>query len=210
MAITSSRSLKVNIADRGLDLPEKAKPAPIGQDFDGKLADAQRQLEFLQSKRQELENQKVVLEELNQRKQDFLHGQLDVSEKLSATVTAIEREVFEMRQEIQDLEQTKDSFASHLKRIEALNPESWPQAKLADKLESALTIVDRAEDEFEQASEYFAGNGRSGVFGNNRNHRGLRSSSSQEFSNQLRSGLAFNLPVIILGTAALLAFLIKY
>lgn len=198
--------MKVNVSNRGLNLPERSTAPPISGDFEGNIADAQRQLEFLQSKRHELEQQKLELEELNERKQDFLNGQLDITEKLSGTLTSIEREVFEMRQEIQDMEQTRDSFAAHLKRIQAINPESWAKAKLREELEKAILTVDRAEDEYEQAAAYFSGARGGGIFGRN---GGRRSHSGQDFGQQLRSGLAFNLPVIILGALALLTYIAK-
>ncbi|MGD1979657.1 MAG: hypothetical protein PVJ98_09700 [Akkermansiaceae bacterium] len=177
-------------------------------DFEGKVADAQSQLEMLHAQRRELERQKLALEELNHRKQEFLNGQLDLTEKFAASITAIERELFESKQELEDLEQTRAAFANHLNRIESLNPEAWPKETLNTELQKALVILDKAEDEYDQAASYFAGTRKSGIFGGNPgNIRGL--SSSSDFQTMLRNGFAFNLPVILLGTLALVIYLIK-
>ncbi len=178
------------------------------EDFEGKLADAQTQLEMLQEQRRKLERQKMALEELNRRKQEFLNGQLELTEKFSTVVTAIERDLFESKQEIDDLEQTREAFVNHLKRIESINPEAWPKESLSRELENALALLDKAEDEYEQATSYFAGTRKGNLFGGTPgNPRGLATTS--DFQTNLRNGFAFNLPVIILGTIALFVYLIK-
>ena len=178
------------------------------EDFEGKLADAQTQLEMLQAQRRELERQKLALEDLNHRKQEFLNGQLDLTEKFSSAVTAIERDLFQSKQEIDDLEQTREAFVNHLNRIENLNPEAWPKDSLSNELQKALTILDKAEDEYEQAASYFANTRKTELFG--ASHAGPRGlGGSSDFQTMLRNGFAFNLPVIILGTIALFLYLIK-
>jgi len=206
MATTLERKQRININNDQLEIPEEV-PA-FTEDFESKLADAQTQLEMLHSQRKNLERQKLALEDLNHRKQEFMNGQLDLTEKLSSAITTIERELFESKQEMEDLEQTKSAFATHLRKIESLNPEAWPKDNLNTELQSALLTLDKAEDEYEQAVSYFTGSKRSGVFGGpSSSVRGSRSDS--EFRATVLNGLAFNLPVIILGSLALLVYLIK-
>lgn len=206
MPETLDRKQHLHLPESQLEISDR-NPA-ITEDFEGQLADAQTQLEMLQAQRRELERQKMALEDLNQRKQEFLNGQLDLTEKFSNAVTSIERELFESKQEIEDLEQTRNAFANHLKRIESLNPEAWPKESLSNELEKALTILDKAEDEFEQAAAYFADTRKNSLFGGpSAGMRGLRASS--DFHTMFRNGFAFNLPVLVLGTLALLVYLIK-
>jgi len=177
-------------------------------DFDGKLEDAQAQLEFLHRQREQLEQQRVALEELNQRKQEFLNGQIDLTERLTNAVNTIDRELFDSKQEIEDMGQAKDSFAKHLKRIDGINPEAWPKESLDEELEGALAILDRADDEYHQAVAHFSGSRRGhGIFGPgaSRSH----AANSTDFSAMMRQGFAFNLPVIVLGFIALIAFVSK-
>ena len=105
--------------------------AAFTEDFEEKLADAQTQLEVLQTQRAELERQKIALEDLNQRKQEFMNGQLDLTERFATSITNIEREIFESKQELDDLDQTRAAFVNHLNRIESLNPEAWPKDALS-------------------------------------------------------------------------------
>lgn len=202
MPVSAKRKQHLNVRDT-----EQNGPA-FTEDFDGKLADAQTQLEMLQAQRHEIERQKVALEDLNQRKQEFLNGQLDLSERFSSAITTIERELYLSKQEIDDLDQTRKAFANHLQRIDNLNPENWPKESVRTELEKALLCLDKAEDEYEQAVAYFAGSRKSSVFGGTASESRLGNADS-DFQTMLRNGLAFNLPLLILGTLALLVYLIK-
>lgn len=206
MPTTVDRKQHIKVRESQLEI--SSERAAITEDFEGKLADAQTQLELLQTQRQELERQKIALEDLNQRKQEFLSGQLDLTEKFSTAVTTIERELFESKQEIDDLDQTRAAFVNHLNRIESLNPEAWPRESLSTELQKALVILDKAEEEFEQAVSYFAGTRKSSVFGGpSGSVRGIHGQT--DFQTMLRNGLAFNLPIIVLGSIALIIYLFK-
>ncbi|MGC6427192.1 MAG: hypothetical protein ACON5H_09385 [Akkermansiaceae bacterium] len=206
MATTTQRKQHLNLVESQMEM---APTAPgISTDFEGKLEDAQQQLEYLHQQREKLERQKIALEELNQRKQDFMHGQVDLTEKLSSAINSMDRELFESKQDIEDMEQARVSFATHLQRIEALNSDSWSKEELRDELEKAISILKRADDEYDQAVSHFSGAHRgSGIFGpsTGRNPR----AAGGDFSTMMRNGLAFNLPVIILGSVALMVYLLR-
>lgn len=206
MATTVDRKQHIKVRETQMEIPSD-RPA-FTEDFEEKLSVAQSQLETLQSQRRELERQKMALEDLNHRKQEFLNGQLDLSEKFSTAVTTIERELFEMKQEIDDLDQTRAAFVNHLNRIESLNPEAWPKDTLSTELQKSLSVLDKAEDEYEQAVSYFTGTRKSSIFGGASKSIGNGAQGS-DFHTMLRNGLAFNLPVIVLGSFALLIYLFK-
>ena len=173
-------------------------------DVDGQLRLAQSQLEELQAQREELERLKQETEQLNHRKRDLISSQVEMSERLSSSITLIEREIFEMRQEIEDLEQCRSCFAGHLSKIEKLNPEGWTREQMAVQLDRALAIIDHAEDEYGQAADHFSRTRSAGIFSGVR-----RVKRKSEFMEQFFRGLAFNLPVIALGGAALIVYLLR-
>ncbi len=203
---TAERKQHIKVDDSQMEI-SSSSPA-ITENFEGKLAEAQNQLEKLQEQRRELEQQKVALQELNERKQEFLNGQLDLTEKFSSAITTIERDLFESKQEMEDLDQTRAAFVKHLQKIEALNPESWSKDSLSDELQRALMILDKADDEYDQAVSYFLGTRKASIFGGSTSSRSL-ASNSNDFHASLRNGFAFNLPLIILGTIALIIYLFK-
>ena len=180
-------------------------------DYDHKLRAAQEELDRIQAQREDLERKKSELEELTTRKRHFLTQQVELSEKLTTALTLIDRGLYEMRQETEDLEQCRTCFAAHLDKLQKINPENWSREALAEKLEKSSMVVDIAADEYDQAAAHFQ-NGHSGaIFGrpSKRSRTGTRNASSTEFSTNLRNGFAFNLPVVILGSIALLVYLLQ-
>ena len=181
-------------------------------DYDRKLRDAQEELERIQVQRDELERKKSELEELTGRKREFLSQQVELTERLTSALTLIDRELFGMRQESEDLEQCRACFAAHLEKIQKFNPESWTREHLSEKLEKASMVIDIAVDEYDQAAAHFA-DGRSGAIFGRTSKRGRTSSRNtsghSEFMANFSNGFAFNLPIVILGTVALVIYFIK-
>jgi hypothetical protein len=182
---------------------EASSSSPLAEDFEGKLVAAQQQLEQLQAQQEFIEQQKQELEELNERKEEFLLGQNDISDRLATSLTAIDRELFEMRQEMEDLEQTRQCFADHQQKIDGINPQSWTRDELKSELNRAISLLDHAEDEYEEAMEHFKGGRRSGVFSPAKKTSKKGSTAPSEFGSNFKQGLAFNLPLIL---AAALAY----
>lgn len=185
---------------------------PINEDFTGKLQEAQHQLEVLQQQQAEVERQRVELQELNESKEDFLNGQVELQEKLTSAVTSMDREIFATRQELEELEQARTCFSDHLEKIGHLNPDSSDGDTLRQDLTRAISVIDLAEDEYEQAVEHFSGGRSASVFGiqSAKTKRSTANSQSvSEFHSTFRNGLAFNLPLLILGALALIVYLIK-
>lgn len=181
------------------------------EDYDRKLKDAQDELNRIQLQREELERKKSELEELTTRKRTFLSQQIELTEKLTTSLTLIDRELVEMRKESEDLEQCRVAFAAHLDKINKINPESWSRENLSDKLERASISIDVASDEYDQAAAYFEGSRSGAIFGRSgkRGRNSSRKTESSEFMVNLRNGFAFNLPILALGGIALLVYLAK-
>jgi len=182
------------------------------EDYDRKLKDAQDELDRIQLQREELERKKSELEELTTRKRGFLSQQVELAEKLTSSLTLIDRELFEMRQEAEDLEQCRACFAAHLDKIQKFNPESWSRDHLSEKLEKASMTIDMAADEYDQAAAHFEGSRSGAIFGRASKRgrsAGSRRAGSSEFMANLRNGFAFNLPLVVLGGLALFVYLAK-
>ena len=210
MPATSDHTHHIKMRSTQLEMPTRAGSAP-DEDYDDKLKAAQDELERIHVQREELERKKRVLEELTARKRTFLSQQVELSEKLSSAVTSIERELYAIRQETEDLEQCRVCFVSHLDKLEKVNPENWSRDNLSEKLDRAIMTVDIATDEYDQAAAHFEGSRCGAIFGRASKRGRTRSGSGQgaEFLSNLRNGLAFNLPLCALGGAALVIYLLK-
>jgi DNA repair exonuclease SbcCD ATPase subunit len=178
-------------------------------DFDRKLKAAQEDLDRIQLQREDLERKKRELEELTERKHTFISQQIEFTEKLTSALTLIDRSLFEIRQEADDLDQCRVCFASHLDKIQKINPENWSRENQSEKLEKAFMTVDIAADEYDQAAGHFEGSRSGAIFGrtSKRGRAAHRSNGNAEFIANLRNGFAFNLPLVVIGGLALLAYL---
>lgn len=209
---TTTRKQHLNVRDTQMEMNTRGSGSnPLAEDFTGKLQEAQSQIEQLQQQQAEVERQKMELQEINEAKEDFLHGQVELHEKLSTAVTAMDREIFATRQEVDELEQARICFADHLEKINQLNPDGWNNESLRQDLTRAISILDLAEDEYEQAVAHFSSGRSASVFGGSTKTKRVstNSTSDSEFATMLRNGLAFNLPVVLLGTIALLIYFLK-
>jgi len=201
---------QINVRSSQLDMPTRGSGNQ--DDYEEKIKSAQLELERIQEQRRELERKKIELEELTCRKRAFLSTQVELTEKLSAAVTLIDRELYEMREETDQLEQCRACFADHLDKIQKHDPERWTREDLPERLDKASAVTDMAADEYDQAAAYFEGTRAGGIFG--RPSKDARSrpkgqKATSGFFEQLINGFAFNLPIIVLGGAALVVYVMK-
>jgi len=211
MSTTSEHTHPVRIRHSAeLDmLTQRSARSNKPDDYDDKLEAAQRELERIQNEREELERKKRELEELNARRRTFIAQQTELSDKLSAALSKIDRTLFEIREEAEDLEQCRSCFAGHLDKLEKINPDQWSPEVMPEKLSRSTLILDTATDDFDSAAAHFS-NSRSGaIFGAPSKRTRAKSGLPSEFAVNLRNGFAFNLPVITLGAIALLVYLAR-
>ncbi len=199
----------INVRTSQLDMPKRGGRQ---DDYDDKIRSAQLELERIQLEREELERKKRELEDLTARKREFLSQQVELNEKLTSAITLIDRELYQMREETDQLEQCRTCFADHLDKIQKHDPEKWTRDNLHEKLDKATVVTDQAADEYDQAATYFEGTRSGGIFGSSSKgarRRAKAKSGESEFRTQFVSGLAFNLPIIALGVLGLIVYLIK-
>ncbi len=210
MAAPGEHTHHIKIRSTQMEMPSGGT-AIRDEDYDRKLKAAQDELDRIQLQREELERKKTELEELTSRKRHFLTQQVELSEKLTSALTLIDRGLYEMRQEAEDLEQCRTCFAAHLDKIQKINPENWTRDNLPERLEKASMTVDMAADEYDQAATHFHQGRNGAIFGrpSKRNRHGKRTGATSEFMTNLRNGFAFNLPIVSLGGLALVIYLLK-
>jgi predicted RNase H-like nuclease (RuvC/YqgF family) len=194
-----------------LEIPSSSlsRSTAISDDFEGKLVAAQQKLVQLQQQQELIEKQKAELEELTRRKDELLDGQVNMTERLTACLTSIDRALYEMRQDMEDLEQTRKCFAEHQQKIDSINPDSWSREQLQKELTKSIAMLDHAEDEYDEAIAYFSKSKHSNIFGNGKKVSKISSKSKgepSEFMSMFKQGIAFNLPIVILGAVALVLY----
>ena len=194
-----------------------SRPSPVGAErIDNEVQKAQEQLLNLRRQQEQIERQKRELEELSRRQEELESGRADMVEKLSRALVAVERQTGEAQKRVEQLRSTNESFGQHLTALEAINPKGWASADLQRELSRALGMVDHARTDFNQQKARFAADasknepvaasgstspeasGYASMFGGEE--------ASHNFVYWLKAGVAFTLPLLVLGTVALILF----
>jgi DNA repair exonuclease SbcCD ATPase subunit len=209
MARTAEHTHQIRIRETQLEMHPDAPvgSSPLTADYEGRLEAAQEQLEQLQQQREQLERRKRELEELNKRKKAFIGSQAELIDKLTNTVTLIDRELFAMRKETEELEGARQCFAEHIATIDRLDPETWSGHNVGENLELALAAIEEAENDYDLAVQHFTGMRSATIFGARRKRAATR--GRPEFLLNLVNGFAFNLPVVLLGATALVLYYLR-
>lgn len=191
-----------NGSSRGEDL---SGLNPYQEDFGDKVNEAQEKLSQLRSEQERLEKEKQELEELHTRKEEFLRGRTDLADKFNRYITSLSREAVEAQKRSEQYLDTKDLFEHHLRSIQSLRPEQWSRTELRSELSRALNTIDDAEDDMLKSAH---------ILETLKSAPRIKGGAASPFSGQagflywLKSGLAFTLPLLILGIIATILFLI--
>ena len=113
---------------------------------------------------------------------------------------------------IEEMEQARVCFADHMEKIDQLNPDGWNNESLRQDLSRSLSVLDLAEDEYEQAMTHFASSGRGTAVSGGSAPKSKRSHASvgdSELLTHFRNGFAYNLPLVLLGIIAMIVYLLK-
>lgn len=122
--------------------------SPLSDEFDEKVAEAQEQLLHLRHQQEQLEKQKADLEELKRKREKFLRGRAEATDRLTKASMMLEREMFEAQKRLGQFGHARDTFARHLKHLEEINPDSWTREETRNELSRALSAIQDARDEY--------------------------------------------------------------
>ncbi|MEO8205621.1 MAG: hypothetical protein ABI615_05530 [Chthoniobacterales bacterium] len=174
------------------------------EELDTQVHKAQEQLLELRRRQEQIEKEKLKLEELSRKQEELDRGCGEMVDKFNRALAVIQRESIETQKRSEQLHAIQDAFVSHLRHLEGINVKNWNGPELPRELSKGLSSVDDARSEFEKlypkiASEaleetaYAAGSAEYEEY----------SGGDKSFSSWFMMGLAFTLPLIILGVVAL-------
>lgn len=189
--------------DELLDLEQ----TPSAEELQSQVKRAQSELLQLRQRQDQIEKEKQRLEELTRRQEDLERGRNEIADKLSRAIILVQRETEEAQRRLEQLNTIQDSFAEHLRNLEEIDPKGWNGRDLPRELTRALGTVDEARSAYARSHAKIAPVADS--------ESGLPIDSGamfpdlgdQGFAYWLRSGLAFTLPLVVLGAIALLVWI---
>ncbi len=182
---------------------------PGSERIDSQVQKAQEQLLNLRRQQEQIERQKRELEELSRRQEELETGRTELVEKLTRALVVLERQSNDAQKRVEQLHLVGESFASHLSALEAIHPKSWASADLQKELNRALGMVDHARTEYGQQRARFAADVAEGTASSdgaakeNPYEDLLSGADDKGFVYWLKAGVAFTLPLLLLGFIAL-------
>lgn len=190
-----------------LDLPEGDDLST--EQLDAQVQRAQEQLLSLKRQQDLIEKQKRELEELSRRQEQLHQGKGEMIEKLTRAAVVLERELYDSQKRVELLREIQESFSQHYNILESINPKAWGEgADLSRELSKALSAVDDARAEFSKSLPKIQPDAPVAAYSSEEDMVD-GTGDSHDFAYWFKSGLAFTLPLIILGIIGLVALLLR-
>lgn len=178
--------------------------------LDSQVQRAQEQLLTLKRQQDQIEKQKRELEELSRRQDQLHHGKAEAIEKLTRAMVVLERETFDAEKRVEQLRQIQASFAQHLDILESINPKAWDKLEVNKELNKALSAVDDANSEYSKSRPKITPDVTEEMIeaGVEPDPFAFDSGSGEKpFIYWLKAGLAFTLPLVVVGLIILITLL---
>ncbi|MBN8711909.1 MAG: hypothetical protein BGO12_19450 [Verrucomicrobia bacterium 61-8] len=178
------------------------------EDLGDEVQKTNTELEKLKRQLEDIEKQKHRLEELKRRQDELENGRIDMADKLTRSLVTVQREIEESQKRLEQLNQIFNSFTQHLRYIEGINAKSWGTNELPKELSKALSAVEDARADYAKALPKIApdvpvesapaASGYEAEYGY---------AEERGFVYWLKSGVAFTLPLWVLGIVGLLVWI---
>lgn len=120
------------------------------EDMDQQVKEAQQRLAALRAQQEEVERQKLILENLRQKQERFVSGKKEITEKLDRAMRSIAEDLEDARRRVEDLAITQQEFQERLDDLKTFLPERWQRSQLDHELDRALNSLDEAETSYEK------------------------------------------------------------
>jgi septal ring factor EnvC (AmiA/AmiB activator) len=176
--------------------------------LDDQVQKAQEQLIQLKRQQEQIEKQKRELEELSRRQEQFQQGKAEMIEHFTRALVILERQIYDAQKRVEQLRSINESFVQHLAIIEAINPKSWENSDINKELNRALSAIDDARTEYGRSRAIISAETNEDVLpatSSSSGAAGLYNQPAHDFIYWLKSGVAFTLPLVLLGIAILIA-----
>lgn len=166
---------------------------------DAKVREAQERLASLRHEAEEIERQKQHLEALQVKQERFVAGKRDLTDKLTRSVTTLDRELYDAQKLVEELSITKDAFNRHLDVLKSLQVEKWARDRMDEELERALTAVEDAGNEYAKGTRRLSAARpaeSAPILIDDTRPASAASLSEDDAATWFRRGFAFTLPLI--------------
>ena len=125
--------------------------APTREEVDSKVAETQQRLAELKRAQEDLERERVALEETRRRQVEFQTGRQEMLQHLTRGVGLLEESELASRQEAEQMAKALAGFRDALSKIGQIHEETWTKDNFSVELTRALTCLENARMEWNAA-----------------------------------------------------------
>jgi hypothetical protein len=161
------------------------------------------ELERLRRQTDTLEREKRELEDRRKKQEDYEKGKQELLDGLNHSLVTLERDEIKTQQLAELLQSVRQRFRDILEEISAIDENNWPEDQVREELGKALVRVDDARMEYNKAvtrvDSALAATDSGGashpiLFNKPVDEMG----GNRTFTESLKTGLAFTLPLIVM------------
>ncbi len=184
------------------------------QEVTDQMVDKSQELDRLRARQEELEQERRMLDEMRKKQEAFDTGRREIQDRLTASLVRMEKERVQTERLSQLLEETRRVFREHLEEVEALNETEWDDEHLLDELNQSLSLLENVRSDYNKAMAKIeairpqaspaASAARPLTFDDAAEGAG---SAAHGFGYWFRAGVAFTLPLMVLLTVLVLAWM---
>ena len=128
-----------------------ASGSPSPEEVNRRILEAQGRMAELKRAHEELERERVALEELRRRQNEFQQGRGEMVTHLTRGVGLLEEAEFAARRDAEQMAKTLVEFRDALAKLQAINEQSWKPDQFGTELTRALTVIENARMEWNSA-----------------------------------------------------------
>lgn len=180
--------------------------APTREEVDVKVTEAQQKLAGLKRAQEELERERVALEEVRRRQAEFQTGRQEMIQHLTRGLGLLEEAEFAARRDADQMANAIADFRDALAKVEAVREEAWTKDNFNVELTRALTTIENARMEWNGARLKFpvlSGQTAEGTSSPKADAAESSPFAVKSFADLCRLGLALTWPLALVGLAAL-------
>jgi len=189
------RMISMPISQRdpdSLDLDEDVS----SEELAAQVQRAQAELGELKRRSEQIERDKQRLEELSRRQDELETGRGEMLDRLTRSLSTIQRETEETQRRLEQLHAIHNSFLSHMRELEGINPKMWHGSDLSKELSRAMSLLDSARADYTKSQAKLEVDvPEAAAMGGTADYEEYYGSTEKGFSYWLTAGFAFTLPL---------------
>jgi len=130
--------------------PNASRP-PSREDLEHQVSETHSRLDQLKRAQEELERERVALEEARRRRSEFHTGREEMVQHLTRGIGLLQESEFCARRDAEQMAKTLGELRDSLVKVQSLNDEVWTKEQYAVELTKALTTIENSRMEWNSA-----------------------------------------------------------